>query len=67
MKPILILILIGIIGYASGNKVSVPPSSEASSGKSVYVPPPQSIDVAEEGCVQKEDQNVTGYGGAKWQ
>jgi len=65
MKPVLLLVLVGIIGYASGNKVS--PSSEASNGKSVYTPPPQSIDVAEEGCVQKEDQNVTGHGGAKWQ
>jgi len=67
MKPVLLLVLVGIIGYASGNKVSAAPFSDVSSGKSVYTPPPQSIDVAEEGCVQKEDQNVTGHGGAKWQ
>lgn len=66
MNPILILVLIGIIGYAAETNVPTPASSDALSGKSVYTPPSRSIDVAEEGCVQKEDQNATGHGGAKW-
>lgn len=66
MNRIIFLILIGIIGYAGDLSVSTPLSSEALSGKSVYNPPSRSIDIAEEGCVQKEDQNVTGHGGAKW-
>jgi hypothetical protein len=65
MKRILILILIGIIGYAGDINVSTPVSSDALEGKSVYMSPPGSVDVADEGCVQKEDQNVTGHGGAK--
>lgn len=66
MNRILLLILIGIMGYAAEVNSSIPSSPDALSGKSVYAPPSPSIDVAEEGCVQKEDQNATGHGGAKW-
>lgn len=66
MNPIILLLLLGLIGYAAEVNVSTPVSSDAVSGKSVYTPPSRSIDVAEEGCVQKEDQNTTGHGGAKW-
>jgi len=65
MNRILFLILIGIIGYAGDKNISAPISSEAVEGKSVYTSPAGSVDVADEGCVQKEDQNITGHGGAK--
>lgn len=65
MNRLLFFVMIGIIGYAAENNVSTPVSSDALSGRSVYTSPPGSIDVADEGCVQKEDQNVTGHGGAK--
>ncbi|MGA9046445.1 hypothetical protein [Sulfuricurvum sp.] len=67
MNPLHFLIIVGVMGYAGEVNVSPPSSPDALSGKSVYIPPAQSIDVAEEGCVQKEDQNVTGHGSAKWQ
>lgn len=66
MNRIIFLILIGIIVYAGDKNVSKPHSSDAVEGKSVYTSPAQSVDVADEGCVQKEDQNLTGHGGAKW-
>jgi hypothetical protein len=66
MNRILLFVIVGIIGYAAEVTVSTPSSADALSGKSVYTPPSPSIEVADEGCVQKEDQNVTGHGGAKW-
>lgn len=65
MKRLFFLMLIGIIVYAGDKNISTPISSDALSGKSVYIPPTKAIEVEEEGCVQKEDQNVTGHGGAK--
>lgn len=44
---------------------TIPTSPDALEGKSVYVPPAPSVDVVEEGCVQKEDQNSTGHGSAQ--
>jgi len=67
MNRMLFLITVGIMGYAGEVNVTPPSSPDGLSGKSVYTPPAQPIDVAEEGCVQKEDQNVTGHGSAKWQ
>lgn len=67
MNRIFFFILVGMIGYAGEVNVFPPSSPDALSGKSVYAPPARSIDIAEEGCVQKEDQNVTGQGSAKWQ
>lgn len=64
MKRLLFLILLGIGAYAD-NTVVPPTSTEVSSGKSVYTPPSKPVEVEENGCVQKEDQNVTGHGGAK--
>ncbi|AFV98223.1 MULTISPECIES: hypothetical protein [unclassified Sulfuricurvum] len=66
MNRIILFVMIGIMGYAAEVTVSTPSSADALSGKSVYTPPSASIDVVEEGCVQKEDQNATGHGGAKW-
>ena len=66
MKRIFLLIVIGLVGYAAQTTASSPISADAMDGKSVYTPSPKSIEVAEEGCVQKEDQNVTGHGAAKW-
>ncbi|DAB39286.1 MAG: hypothetical protein A2023_03785 [Sulfuricurvum sp. GWF2_44_89] len=66
MNRILILFFIGMIS-ASGEEIKVSPTSpNATEGKSVYTLPAPAVDVVEEGCVQKEDQNATGYGGAKW-
>lgn len=65
MNRLLLLILIGIMVYAGDKNISTPVSSDAMEGRSVYMSPPGSVDVADEGCVQKEDQNITGHGGAK--
>lgn len=65
MNRVLLLILIGIMVYAGDKNISTPISSDAIEGRSVYMSPPGSVDVADEGCVQKEDQNITGHGGAK--
>jgi hypothetical protein len=63
MSRILLLFLVMAIGiFAHEN---LPMSPKASEGKSVYVPAPAPVDVVEEGCVQKEDQNTTGYRNAK--
>lgn len=67
MNRMLFLMIAGVIGYAGEVNVLPPSSPDALNGKSVYTPPSRPIDVAEEGCVQKEDQNVTGQGSAKWQ
>jgi hypothetical protein len=48
--------------FASEN---LPTSPKETEGKSVYIPIPPSVDVAEDGCVQKEDQNSSGYRNAK--
>lgn len=66
MKRIFLFIVVGLVGYAAQTTALTPISADAMSGKSVYTSPPKSIEVAEEGCVQKEDQNVTGLGAAKW-
>jgi hypothetical protein len=66
MKRIFLFIVVGLVGFAAEKTVSNPISTDALSGKSVYTPPSKSIEVAEEGCVQKDDQNVTGHGAAKW-
>jgi hypothetical protein len=66
MNRIAILFFIGMIS-ASADVIKVSPTSpNATEGKSVYTPPAPAVDVVEEGCVQKEDQNATGYGGAIW-
>ena len=65
MKRIFLFIVIGLLGYAAQASVSNPASTDALSGKSVYSPPPKPVEVADEGCVQKDDQNVTGHGAAK--
>ena len=65
MKRVFLFIVVGLVGYAAQTSVSNPASTDALSGKSVYTPPPKPIEVAEEGCVQKEDQNVSGNGAAK--
>lgn len=66
MNRILLLMVLGLITYAADSHVSTPVSSDSLSGKSVYSPPSKAVEVVEEGCVQKEDQNITGHGGAKW-
>lgn len=66
MKNMFLVILVGCMGYAAENKVASPISKDALSGKSVYAPPPKSVEVTEERNLQKEDQNVTGHGAAKW-
>lgn len=65
MNRILLFIVVGVIGYAAQTTVANPVSTDALNGKSVYSAPPKPVEVAEEGCVQKEDQNVTGHGAAK--
>lgn len=66
MNRVPILLLVWMIS-ANGEAIKIPPvSPDAVEGQSVYVPPAPSVDVAEEGCVQKEDQNLTGHGSAKW-
>lgn len=65
MRRLLILISIGLVVYGADSTVSSPASSDAASGKSVYTPPSKPVEVEDNGCVQKEDQNVTGHGGAK--
>lgn len=60
-----LLTLIGIMVYAWDKNISTPISSDAMEGRSVYMPPLVSIDVADERYIQKGDQNVTGHGGAK--
>lgn len=66
MKRLLFLISLGLVVYAAdNNSVSTPISIDTLSGKSVYIPPSKPVEVEDNGCVQKEDQNVTGHGGAK--
>jgi len=65
MSRIIAFVLIFCTVLVAQERVKTPESLNAVEGKSVYVPPARSVDVAEEGCVQKEDQNVTGYGNAK--
>lgn len=65
MKRVFLFIVVGLVGYAAQTSVSNPASTDALSGKSVYTPLPKPVEVAEEGCVQKEDQNVSGHGAAK--
>lgn len=58
-----IFVCFATLGFAD---TLVPPSStNASEGKSVYIPPEPPVDVVEEGYVQKEDQNSTGHGSAQ--
>lgn len=66
MKNIILIVFVGYMGYAADNNGISPISKDAVSGKSVYTPPPKSVEVAEEKTIQKEDQNVTGQGAAKW-
>ncbi|WP_310440824.1 hypothetical protein [Sulfuricurvum sp.] len=65
MSRILIALLL-VIGVSAKEVKNSPASPDASEGKSVYVSPPPPVEVADEGCVQKEDQNTTGHGSAKW-
>lgn len=65
MSRIVIVYLALMIGVSGEEVKNSPLSSEAVQGKSVYVPPAPSVDVVEEGCVQKEDQNSTGHGSAQ--
>lgn len=63
MRRILSLALVMAIGFFASE--NLPTSPKSSEGKSVYIPTPTPVDMVEEGCVQKEDQNSTGHGGAK--
>lgn len=65
MSRIVTFVLIFYTVLVAQEIVKTPEYPNAIEGKSVYVPPVASVDVAEEGCVQKEDQNVTGHGSAK--
>ncbi len=65
MNRILVLVLVFYTLLVAQETLQPPQSTYASEGKSVYVPPAPAVDVVEEGCVQKEDQNVSGYGNAK--
>lgn len=65
MSRILLFILVFHTLLVAQETLQPPQSAHASEGKSVYVAPAPSVDVVEEGCVQKEDQNVSGYGNAK--
>jgi len=65
MSRIIVFVLIFYTVLVAQEIVKAPESPNAVEGKTVYVPPAPSVDVVEEGCVQKEDQNVTGHGNAK--
>lgn len=65
MSHIIAFVLIFYTVLVAQDIVKTPESPSALEGKSVYIPPAASVDVAEEGCVQKEDQNITKLGGAK--
>jgi hypothetical protein len=65
MSRIAALLLMSLALLYSAQSQSSPSSPDEVQGKSVYVPPAPPVDVVEEGCVQKEDQNVTGHGSAK--
>jgi hypothetical protein len=61
-----IIVFLTLLMSLDANEVkTIPTSPDALEGKSVYVPPAPAVDVVEEGCVQKEDQNTTGYGRAQ--
>ena len=62
MSRILFLMFVcfGVLGFSE--TVISPSSPNVSEGRSVYITPAPPVDVVEEGCVQKEDQNTTGYG-----
>lgn len=66
MSRIIMVLFFGILGVSAQEVKISPVSPDASEGKSVYISPPAPIEVADEGCVQKEDQNTTGHGRAKW-
>jgi hypothetical protein len=59
MKRIVLLLGMLSVGYLASE--NLPMSPNTSEGKSVYIPISPSVDVVEEGCVQKEDQNASGY------
>lgn len=59
MSRIAALFLMSIVFLYSAQTQSSPSSSDEVQGKSVYVPSTPSVDIVEEGCVQKEDQNMT--------
>ncbi|MFH0710772.1 MAG: hypothetical protein V2A75_11250 [Pseudomonadota bacterium] len=65
MSRIIVFVLIFYTVLVAQEIAKTPESPSAVEGKSVYVPPVASVDVVEEGCVQKEDQNITKLGGAK--
>jgi len=62
----LLLFMFVCFGTLGFSETLIPPASPyASEGKSVYSQPAPPVDVVEEGCVQKEDQNTTGHGSAQ--
>jgi hypothetical protein len=63
MRHILLLSWVLAVGFFASE--NLPTSPKETEGKSVYIPIPPSVDVAEDGCVQKEDQNSSGYRNAK--
>lgn len=65
MSRILVLVLVFYTLLVAQETLQPPQSAHALEGKSVYVAPSPAVDVVDEGCVQKEDQNVSGYGNAK--
>ncbi len=65
MSRIAILCLMSLALLYGVQTQSSPSSPDEVQGKSVYVPPAPPVDVVEEGCVQKDDENVTGHGRAK--
>lgn len=64
MKRILVLLWILAVGcYAAEN---IPMTPKIDEGKSVYISASPPVDMVKEGNIQKEDQNITKLGGAKW-
>lgn len=62
MSRIAVLFLMSIAFLYSAQTHSSPSSPDEVQGKSVYIPSAPSVDIVEEGCVQKEDQNMTEHG-----
>lgn len=64
MKRIVALSWMFAVGCSAAE--NLPMISETSEGKSVYIPMSPSVDLVKERNIQKEDQNATKHGGAKW-
>ncbi|HEX5711239.1 MAG TPA: hypothetical protein VFX68_07805 [Sulfuricurvum sp.] len=62
MSRIAVVFLVSMGFLYSAQTQDSPSSPDNVQGKSVYVPSAPSVDMVEEGCVQKEDQNRTESG-----